>query len=274
MATAVVSDASQKRKRDADEAAARDNKRPPSNNEAATSEIKKPTPDDESSAPTMDYYKAIVAATPKRTVVAKWLPEDMQKFGIPREDPKREMSLLNLYTVETELEHEMKVRAAFAQMRRDVAAGKKVPSTNPYEASWRLHSSQYYGEWLVDEIDITDWHHELEGRTWLSFESGDDFPPHVHADWVSLYPAFKGVACVRGYSELKYGVSLSSAPAGSTAELIEVGDIIEARGPVSIWFAGDGYLKLEVELRTEGKKPLVCSFWGIQELYRKRRSAS
>jgi hypothetical protein len=80
-----------------------------------------------------------------------------------------------------------------------------------------------------------------------------------------------------GYSEFEdYMIALSRSPAGNTADLEEVeGSFFdEPRGPVSIWFAGDGYLKLECELKTRGKKPVVCSFWGIQHgLHRKKREA-
>jgi hypothetical protein len=119
--------------------------------------------------------------------MAKRQLEVMSCFDVPQEDPEGFMRRRTLVSIRKEVEYEMEIRAAFEQTRRDVAAGKKVPFTDPYAGAWELHSSQYLKEWLVDIIDQRDWKYEFEECTGLNFKKCDDYP-----QWVICIPGYNG----------------------------------------------------------------------------------
>ncbi|KAF2873347.1 hypothetical protein BDV95DRAFT_566783 [Massariosphaeria phaeospora] len=216
---------------------------------------------------TLQYYMDAMDATPKKRVKKRL--DFHFRANIPKSDPKHVIRGLNSYTIQHDVEHELEVDAAFEETRREIQSGRTVKLTNPFEASWELYSSQYYGEWLLQDIDIRDFRYEFAIHVMLCFHDVKD----ERCNTCTNQPS--GYGWIEGYKELAGTLLERLKWPKEGAKIADLEPMIVKTegscGEVRIWFAGDGYLKMECELKARGKKALVCSFSGIQ-LHEKRQA--
>ncbi|KAF2447867.1 hypothetical protein P171DRAFT_233766 [Karstenula rhodostoma CBS 690.94] len=155
------------------------------------------------------------------------------------------------------MEAEAETNEAFADLEADLAKGKKVPIKPRGKIdwdSWTLFSSQFFLTQQLGSIDTSDWGYDFGERITLHLNSRG-----ARLGWESDVPDV--LLSIPGMPRV---ASLDP----TTWKTRPLGD------EVKVWFAGRGYLRLQMNMRPpEGGKAVPVIWSGIHScVNRKKRT--
>ncbi|KAF2244186.1 hypothetical protein BU26DRAFT_608648 [Trematosphaeria pertusa] len=214
---------------------------------------------------TLSELEQLLRHIPKK--VPKEKLEIHYAANIPLHDPDSQIRDFNTYTIQQQLEKETEVRRAFAETHARMQAGDEaVPIENPYKENgyWVLYSSEYFTRYLVRDIDVLDFE-RCGGDGMLCFHREKrvcvgQIPRRKEEKW----------GTVSGAKELDgwFGRRLVALKTAQREPIVlETGAPV---GEVRVWFAAGGYLKLQADLSQGAGRPVVVTWWEIQQTERRK----